>query len=76
MFEDFVCTPYPRINISLRTKKISVESLYTEDNPRNPILTKHYKIDNPRKLASTNLNNSTETALLKTLPSDATCKVQ
>lgn len=31
---------------------------------------------NPRKLASTNLNNSTETAFLKTLPSDATCKIQ
>lgn len=60
MFENFVCTPYSRINIFQRTNNLSFLSLYTDENPRNYILTNHYKIDNPRKLAGTNLNDSIE----------------
>lgn len=52
-----MCTPNSRINITERAINLSVGSLYTEENPRNYIPTKNYKIDNPRKTVPINLTD-------------------
>lgn len=46
-----------KINITEREINLSVGSLYAEENPRNYIPTKNYKIDNSRKTVPINLTD-------------------
>lgn len=52
-----MCTLSSKINITEREINLSVGSLYAEENPRNYIPTKNYKIDNSRKTVPINLTD-------------------